>query len=93
MCSTHYPSGNVGIGRHRDREMGGRTIACLSFGADRTLTLTPFKYLHEKERRYALPSGSLYVLLPPTNVHWMHSIEKDNTTIARISLTFRYVNV
>jgi alkylated DNA repair dioxygenase AlkB len=38
---------------------------------------------------YFLPSGSLYVLNPPTNSAWKHSIPKDDTSTPRLSLTFR----
>jgi alkylated DNA repair dioxygenase AlkB len=84
-----YPNGEVGIKPHKDNEMGGNSIACLSFGAERTLVLTRYN----ESRSYRLPSGSLYVLEPPTNVYWLHSIVEDDTTTPRISLTFRYVSM
>jgi alkylated DNA repair dioxygenase AlkB len=83
----YYPSGRVGIKRHRDSEMTpGTTISGISLGATRTLTM---------ERRginvsIPLLPGSLYVFNPPTNDYWMHSIEPDLAVKdPRISLTFR----
>jgi len=84
----YYPCGKVGINPHRDREMvPGTTIAGLSLGTTRTLRMSRFDDMVELE----LNHNSLYVLNPPTNDKWMHSIPKDTTTKARISLTFRNV--
>lgn len=81
-----YPSGKIGINPHKDKEMIlGTTIAGLSFGAERTLVMGR----GEKNIEIPLPSGSLYVMNPPTNTYWTHSIKKDNSSIIRISLTFR----
>jgi alkylated DNA repair dioxygenase AlkB len=86
-----YPHGRVGIAPHRDKEMRGATIACLSFGATRELVLHPPRYARDAQaRRFSLPAGSLYVLRPPTNDHWMHEIAKDASVRgSRVSLTFR----
>ena len=86
-----YPSGRVGIDPHRDKEMvPGTTICGFSFGATRTLTLR-----HRSRPSISIPlySGSLYILHPPTNDYWTHSIDKDNTIDPRYSLTFRNVPV
>ena len=81
-----YPSGKVGIKKHRDKEMKlGTTISGLSLGATRKLKLEYYDKNIEKD----LLSGSLYVLNPPTNSYYTHCIEKDSTTEPRISLTFR----
>ena len=89
-----YPSGRVGINPHKDKEMRpGTCIAGLSVGATRTLTLTPPRY-NKKDKfslQIELPPGSLYIFKDPTNRHWQHSIEKDETTEPRISLTFRTI--
>ena len=81
-----YPSGKVGINPHRDKEMKfGTTIAGLSLGETRVLRMS-------RNNEYidiSLPSGSLYVLNPPTNNYWCHSIPKDNSNNPRYSLTFR----
>lgn len=81
-----YPTGKVGINPHRDKEMKhGTMIAGVSLGETRTLVVSRGKTSHEWE----LPTGSLYVLKPPTNDYWSHEIPKDATINARISLTFR----
>lgn len=87
-----YPNGNVGINPHRDREMKPNTdIAGLSLGSTRILTMTPPRYSKDQTPLHIpLPPGSLYVLKPPTNQHWAHSIEKEqDIRDPRISLTFR----
>jgi alkylated DNA repair dioxygenase AlkB len=88
-----YPSGRVGINPHRDKEMKhGTDIAGLSLGATRVLTLTPprFNRVDTNPINISLTPGSLYILRPPTNDYWTHSIEKDLTvTESRVSLTFR----
>ena len=81
-----YPNGNVGINPHRDKEMvKGTTIAGVSLGETRVLELQ--RGMEKKE--YRLNSGSLYLLNPPTNSYWTHSIRKDATKRIRLSLTFR----
>lgn len=86
-----YPSGKVGIAPHRDREMTeGTTICGLSLGEVRTLTMTTFRRDVSKFKyELKLLNGSVYVFNPPTNDHWLHSIEKDDTILPRYSLTFR----
>lgn len=86
-----YPSGRVGIAPHRDHEMRhGTTICALSFGAVRTLVMSPPAFLpSEAALTIPLASGSLYAIRPPTNDYWAHSIEKDQSTGPRYSLTFR----
>lgn len=88
-----YPNGKIGIKPHKDREMlPGTIISGISLGATRILTLTPPKYnkIDKSEIHIGLVPGSLYVLMPPTNDHWSHSIEKDfSIKEPRISLTFR----
>lgn len=87
VCSIQrYPHGGVGINPHRDKEMKlGTSILGLSLGAERNLVLTR----GDKSLILPLPSGSVYILYPPTNNYWLHSIPKDGSTSARISLTFR----
>ena len=89
VCAIQrYPHGRIGINPHKDREMGfGTRIAGLSLGATRTLS---FSRDHHHPINISLPSGSLYVMNPPTNQIWMHSIIKEPTvTEPRFSLTFR----
>lgn len=85
-----YPNGNVGIKPHRDKEMvKGTTICGLSLGSSRILTMTPLKYIKDTPKMFELKPGSLYILKPPTNDHWNHSIESSTCNVPRISLTFR----
>lgn len=95
-----YPHGKVGMQAHRDREMipGGKdeivsskVISGMSFGETRKLVLAPTRYIKEEIEplQMDLGSGSLYVLHPHTNAFWTHSIPKDDTKRARISITFR----
>lgn len=82
----YYPSGKVGIKPHRDRELTpGTIIAGVSLGATRDLVMSR----GAASITYTLIDGSLYVLHPPTNDYWSHSIPTDNTTEPRYSLTFR----
>lgn len=82
----HYPNGTVGINPHRDREMvHGTIIAGISLGSTRKLRMSRGC----KNIELNLTPGSLYLLRPPTNDKWAHSISKDETTEPRISLTFR----
>lgn len=86
----YYPSGKVGINPHRDKEMrSGTDIAGVSLGATRDLVMIR----NFKEQAIYLTHGSLYVLKPPTNDYWQHSIPKDDEIQgARISLTYRYTD-
>jgi hypothetical protein len=83
-----YPSGKVGIKPHRDKEMTpGTTIAGVSIGEERILVMGTWS--NPDAYSIPLPSGSLYVLNPPTNDGWSHSIKRDGSTGVRYSLTFR----
>ena len=85
-----YPSGNVEIHPHRDRETKS-TIAGVSFGETRTLRMLPPYYSKEENIDIQLNNGSLYVLNHPTNDFWKHSIPKEpDMKGIRISVTFRY---
>ena len=81
-----YPNGKIGIKPHRDREMtAGTQIACLSLLTKRTLQMA------RKEKIIDIPilPDSLYILYPPTNDFYSHSILVDNTEEPRMSITFR----
>lgn len=88
-----YPNGRVGISPHKDREMEPNCdIVGISLGSTRTLTLTPPYYnrINKTPVTVILNPGSMYILKPPTNRHWMHSIEKDvSINSPRISITYR----
>lgn len=87
VCAIqYYPNGKVGINPHRDKEMTRGTKICgLSLGAERVIKFQR----GTKEINYSLSHGSLYIMNPPTNDLWAHSIPLDETSDARISLTFR----
>ena len=86
-----YPSGKIGIGHHRDKEIvPGRPILGLSLGATRVLEL---KRKGCDTLQLPLPSGSLYAMKGQTNNRWSHSIVKDTKVKdVRYSLTFRCVD-
>lgn len=92
-----YPNGKFGINPHKDREMKRGTDICgISLGhEERLLMLTPppFNKIDRSPLYIPLPPGSLYILKPPTNDYWMHSIVKDDTIEPRISLTYRFTDV
>jgi len=89
VCAIqYYKDGGVGISPHRDKEMiAGTKIAGLSFGQERELVLSSI--YDNRELKVSLSNGSLYVMNPPTNDKWLHSITKDDSLSYRISLTFR----
>jgi len=91
----YYPNGRTGINYHRDKELKeGSSIIGLSLGAQRTLSLCCGEYGKEPDDilNIPLPPGSIYVIKPPTNKFWLHSIPKDKTKDTRVSITFRSVN-
>lgn len=91
VCAIQfYSSGDIGINKHKDREMVKGTMICgISLGQRRKLVMYPPKFLGNDNIEINLKHGSLYILNPPTNDWWMHSIPKDDSKHARISLTFR----
>lgn len=95
VCAIQrYPTGNIGINPHRDKEMVlGTRICGLSLGATRTISFIKTIYRNPvplDQVNIPLISGSLYVMNPPTNQKWLHSIVKELTVKeSRISLTFR----
>lgn len=92
----YYPSGKTGISPHRDKEMAPETdIAGISVGDDRTLLMTPPSYIRgSTSLEIPLTDRSLYILKPPTDDHWSHSIPPvplHENLGSRVSLTYRYV--
>jgi alkylated DNA repair dioxygenase AlkB len=82
-----YPNGKIGIGAHRDKEIGiNENIVGLSLGATRIFRFARY----DKQYDIPLKSGSLYIIDGITNKYWSHEIVKDlEITEPRISLTFR----
>jgi alkylated DNA repair dioxygenase AlkB len=88
MCLIQvYNDGRSKIAPHRDREIPeGTKIIGLSLGATRKIVFGRFK----KEHSVELKDGSLYIMNPPTNDMWSHSIPEDlSITEPRMSFTFR----
>jgi alkylated DNA repair dioxygenase AlkB len=90
-----YRDGNDYVGWHADneRELGAQpVIASLTLGAAR-----PLQFRHKKtlaQGQIVLPSGSLLVMQPNFQHHWLHSVPMDaNLREGRINLTFRRVVV
>uniref|UniRef100_A0A1I8I2Q1 Fe2OG dioxygenase domain-containing protein n=2 Tax=Macrostomum lignano TaxID=282301 RepID=A0A1I8I2Q1_9PLAT len=107
LCNL-YRSGRDSIGWHADDEKSlGRypLIASISLGYERqfevkTKRIQPkFRELNEWGRHLRLPlrHGSLLVMRGAMQVHWLHSVPKDqlafnSPTASRINLTFRYTH-
>ncbi len=88
-----YRNGNDYVGWHADNEpeLGEQPfIASLTFGAERQ-----FEFRHKKSSengRVLLRSGTLLIMQPDFQHHWLHSVPIDqNVTEGRINLTFRKV--
>ncbi len=88
-----YRNGQDYVGWHADneQEMGEQPfIASLTFGVERQ-----FSFRHKKTPetgRIILRSGTLLIMQPDFQHHWLHSIPFDkNVTRERINLTFRKV--
>ncbi|KJV07143.1 alpha-ketoglutarate-dependent dioxygenase AlkB family protein [Methylocucumis oryzae] len=88
-----YRNGEDYVGWHCDNEaeLGEQPlIASLTFGATRPLQ---FRHKQTGQRgQVLLPSGSLLVMQPNFQHHWLHSIPPEpNLMTGRINLTFRNV--
>lgn len=88
-----YRNGGDHVGWHSDNEpeLGGQPfIASLTLGAER-----PLQFRHKQSARQGqilLPNGSLLVMQPDFQHHWLHSVPPvPSVTEGRINLTFRKV--
>lgn len=88
-----YRNGEDYVGWHADNEpeLGEKPyIASLTFGAKRL-----FEFRHKKSLesgQVLLQSGTLLVMQPDFQHHWLHSVPIDKNVMAgRINLTFRKV--
>ena len=88
-----YRNGEDYVGWHADNEpeLGEQPfIASLTFGVERQ-----FCFRHKKTSktgRILLRSGTLLIMQPDFQQHWLHSVPIDkNVTQGRINLTFRKV--
>ncbi|CAA0108527.1 alpha-ketoglutarate-dependent dioxygenase AlkB family protein [Zhongshania aliphaticivorans] len=89
---NYYRDGNDCMGYHSDDEPElGRApcIASISLGAERDFCFKP-KSGATKMQKLNLASGSLLVMLPPTQQHWQHALPvRKGVAQGRINLTFR----
>jgi alkylated DNA repair dioxygenase AlkB len=87
-----YHHGGEGMGWHSDDESSlvpDSTIASVSFGAARRFDLRHRENFAQKVS-ILLESGSLLLMVGPTQSHWQHALPKAlRVTEARINLTFR----
>lgn len=83
----YYHDGNIGISKHRDKEVGkDEFIVGLSLGETRLFRLTK----NENKLDLYLKNRSLYIVDGITNKYWTHEIVKNkNIKNYRFSLTFR----
>lgn len=90
---NYYRDGGDYVGWHADDEpeLGeAPLIASLSFGAERRFD---FKHKQRPDRGHVLlRNGSLLIMQPSFQQHWLHSVPKANdVSQGRINLTFRLV--
>lgn len=87
-----YRDGNDCMGYHSDDEpaLGDMPcIASISLGAERDFCLKP-KTGASKTQKLSLASGSLLVMLPPTQQHWQHALPvRKGVAQGRINITLR----
>ncbi|MGZ5026524.1 MAG: alpha-ketoglutarate-dependent dioxygenase AlkB family protein [Methylobacter sp.] len=90
---NQYRNGNDSFGWHSDNEpeLGEQPfIASLTFGAE-----DQFEFRHKKSSehgRVLLRSGTLLIMQPNFQHHWLHSVSLDENVLeGRINLTFRKV--
>lgn len=90
---NYYRNGTDVMGFHADNEpeLGpDPTIACISLGAARDLRFRHGAGLAPSFNQL-LDNGSLLVMGPGTQRHWLHGLPKRANAGPRISLTFRRV--
>lgn len=89
-----YRTGEDHVGWHADNEpeLGEHPfIVSLSFGATRPFAFRPKTSPNQGQR--LLPSGTLLIMQPEFQHHWLHSVPVDDSqTEGRINLTFRLVH-
>ena len=92
---NYYRDQNDAMGMHSDdeRELGPEpAIASLSLGENRDLVLQHRTRKDLQTLKLRLESGSLLLMLGPTQRHWRHGIRRTKKTCGpRLNLTFRRV--
>jgi len=93
VLANYYRNGDDYVGWHADDEpeLGvSPCIASVSLGVNRF-----FSFRHKQTRKtetMLLPAGSLLIMHPEFQRHWLHSVPVDSRiSDARINLTFRKV--
>lgn len=88
-----YRDGADSVAWHADdeTELGkAPTIASVSLGAERRFVLK--HRVSRIKRELTLEHGSLLIMLPPLQSHWVHAIPKTKAEVGtRINVTFRQV--
>lgn len=90
---NHYRDGADTMGYHSDDEPAlgpNPAVASVSLGAERDFALKPKR--GGAARTLPLASGSLLLMLPPTQRHWLHALPKRaRVTEQRVNITFRHI--
>jgi alkylated DNA repair dioxygenase AlkB len=90
-----YRNGNDSVAWHADDEpeLGlAPCIASISLGATRRFLIK--RRDGSQRRSIELIHGSLLLMLPPTQAHWLHCLPKTTTCLTeRINVTFRCVEL
>jgi alkylated DNA repair dioxygenase AlkB len=90
---NYYRDGRDCMGYHSDDEpaLGSSPcVASVSLGEVRDFCLKP--KTGGKAQKIALASGSLLLMLPPTQEHWLHALPARKTQSGgRINITFRHI--
>ena len=94
---NRYRDGNDSMGWHADDEpeLGpSPTIASVTLGTPRTFQLKHRTRKDVPRIDLELAHGSLLVMRPPTQAHWLHAVPKRRRGELgiRINLTFRYLH-
>jgi alkylated DNA repair dioxygenase AlkB len=93
--ANYYPAGDATMGFHSDSvaELAPRTgVAIVSPGAQRVLR---FRQIADRSvvHDFPLPSGSLLYMPAEVQAEWKHAVPAQEGSGARISLTFRCLEI
>lgn len=92
---NYYFDGNSKMGFHSDdisQLVKGTGVAIISLGEQRDM-LFKHKNFADIIKAYPLKNGSLIYMDDKVQEEWLHSIPRSNTTLARISITFRKLKI
>lgn len=88
---NYYFDGKNKMGFHSDNTsqlVKGTGVAIISLGEKRNM-LFKHKQFSDIKHSYLLENGALIYMSDEVQKEWLHSIPKSDTTLARISITFR----